>query len=198
MQNRQPIGWTGLSDVTCVSASDCTAVGFDNQRARIEHWDGDSWATVTTPPLLNQAASRKTHGVAGAFDVDLPLAGDAGIECRSRGPNDEYEIVFTFADNLTSVPIVTSSSGTIVKSAVGPNPNQHTVDIAGMANLQSALVKLSTDIDAPDETEFARVAMRLLIGDSTGDGSVNSADISQTKSRRVLGRRFLRPTSART
>src|SRR5947199_286670 len=33
--------------------------------------------------LLTLAVSRKTHGGAGVFDVNLPLSGLAGIECRS-------------------------------------------------------------------------------------------------------------------
>ena len=41
--------------------------------------------TNGTPLLPTSVVSRKTHGAAGNFDIDLPLAGSAGIECRSGG-----------------------------------------------------------------------------------------------------------------
>src|SRR5207253_10400789 len=41
------------SGVTCVSASDCWAVGYYNNvsayQTLIEHWDGSSWTTVSSP-----------------------------------------------------------------------------------------------------------------------------------------------------
>src|SRR5205814_308855 len=36
-----------------------------------------------------KAVSRKVHGAAGAFDIDLPLAGPRGIECRSGGASHD-------------------------------------------------------------------------------------------------------------
>ena len=41
-------------------------------------------ATGSTNALqLVKAASRETHGPAGALDIDLPLTGVPGVECRS-------------------------------------------------------------------------------------------------------------------
>src|SRR2546428_7715051 len=37
------------------------------------------------PLTLVSAVSRKTHGAAGTFDIDLPLTGEPGVECRSAG-----------------------------------------------------------------------------------------------------------------
>jgi len=39
-----------------------------------------AWAA---PPQLNSAVSRMNHGTAGTFDVQLPLNGPSGIECRT-------------------------------------------------------------------------------------------------------------------
>lgn len=173
--------WRSLSDVTCVSSSDCTAVGFYNEQALIEHWDGNSWAIVTTLPTLTGAVSRKTHGSAGTFDIDLMPPAPA-IEPRSGGANGDHELVFTFANNLTSVPFVTADSSTLSNSFLGPNKNQWTADLTGVANAQRLTVTLSSNSDDPEDTVFASATMGVLAGDTTGDGTVNSSDVSQTKS----------------
>jgi hypothetical protein len=44
-----------LNDVSCVSATSCTAVGFNNvgDKALAEHWNGSSWTIQTTPSITN-------------------------------------------------------------------------------------------------------------------------------------------------
>lgn len=42
-----------LMDVTCWDASDCWAVGRENQSTLIEHYDGNSWTVVTSPNAGN-------------------------------------------------------------------------------------------------------------------------------------------------
>src|SRR5437016_13181894 len=44
--------------------------------------------------LLTLAVSRMTHGSSGVFNVNLPLSGVTGVECRS---GSIYTVVFTFA-----------------------------------------------------------------------------------------------------
>src|SRR5207249_66980 len=51
--------------------------------------------SAATATLL-RVASRKTHGDGAVFDVDLPLSGVSGVECRSAGGNGEYTLVFRF------------------------------------------------------------------------------------------------------
>ncbi|HUE41427.1 MAG TPA: SBBP repeat-containing protein, partial [Chthoniobacterales bacterium] len=67
----------------------------------------DNFLTIVdlnpTPVQLLRAVSRKTHGTAGTFDVDLPLSGTPGIECRSGGADGDYTIVSTFANAMTNV-----------------------------------------------------------------------------------------------
>src|ERR1043166_4277852 len=60
-----------------------------------------AYAMVPIGPTPNMAASRKMHGAAGNFDIDLPLSGSPGIECRSGGPTSDYQIVITFAGPIT-------------------------------------------------------------------------------------------------
>jgi len=55
------------------------------------------------PVQLAGVLSRKTRAGAGSFDIDLPLAGTRGVECRRGNPNGSHTIVFTFANELTSV-----------------------------------------------------------------------------------------------
>src|SRR5205823_5027870 len=71
--------------------------------------------TPTPPPTVSQAISRKTHGVAGDFDVDLPPTGTPGIECRGGGATKDYTIKVTFSGNVT----VTGSPQAEVISGMG-------------------------------------------------------------------------------
>jgi hypothetical protein len=52
--------------------------------------------------MLVGAVSRKIHG-ATAYDIDLPLTGNPGIECRSGGANGNYAMVFKFAVALSTI-----------------------------------------------------------------------------------------------
>jgi hypothetical protein len=131
-----------LYDVTCASPEDCWAVGFSYPNGQlIEHWDGKAWSIFSMPPPLSGIVSRKTHGSAGEFDVDLGLDG-SGIECRSGGANGAYQMVFTFTNNLISVTNVsTTYTVNVTSSLIGPSPNQYTVNLSGVAtsNVQVVL-----------------------------------------------------------
>jgi len=67
-------------------------------------------------------------------------------------------------------------------STIGPNPNQYTVNLTGVPNAQYTTVTLSNVFDSQTNTGTVAATMGLLVGDTTADGSVNSADIGQTKS----------------
>lgn len=74
--------------------------GFGYEQTTLS--DGlDILAVQPVPVPLGSVVSRKTHGDAGTFDVDL-TNGNA-IECRSGGASGDYTLVFTFANTLTSV-----------------------------------------------------------------------------------------------
>jgi hypothetical protein len=120
-----------------------------------------------------------THGGAGAFDVDLPIVGKRGVECRSAGINGNYSVVFTFVNDVTSC----GSAGTTgVTVAPGPNSNQCTENLTGVANAQYINVQLDNVGDSQGNTGSVSVPMGILIGDTTATGTVNSSDISQTQS----------------
>jgi hypothetical protein len=146
---------------------------------------------ATIPPELTSVVSRMTHGTAGMFDLNLPLTGTRGVECRSGGANGNYTIVFTFANNLTSVnqATVTTGTGTVSSTVLGPNAglnlgaNQFEVNLTGVTNAQYLVVSL---VNAKDSTgaigNIVGPQMGVLVGDTTANGVVNSSDIAQTQS----------------
>ena len=134
------------------------------------------------PPVAQSAASRKNHGVAGPLDIDLPLTGNPGIECRGGGPANDYQIVVTFPNAVTFVgAAVTVGTGTISSSS-GSATAKITVNLTGVTNSQRVTIALLRVNDGTTTGDVG-VQMDVLLGDSNGDGSVNSADISQTKSK---------------
>jgi hypothetical protein len=135
-------------------------------------------------PVLVSAVSRKAHGTAGTFDVDL-LPPSAGIECRSGGANGDYQVVVTFAvpiTGLSSAAAVPAAGGTA--SVVGTpivNNNQVTINLTNVSNAQRFNINL-LGVNDGTSTRDISVPMGLLIGDTTGNGAVNSSDIAQTQS----------------
>jgi hypothetical protein len=148
--------------------------------------------TIPTPTpcsvQLTAAASRKIHGSAGTFDVNLPLSGTLGVECRSSAGN--YTLVFTFLNNLTSVASVSVSSGTgsVNSTVLGPNAslnltaNQYQVNLTGVSNQQYITVTLHTVQDSAGNTgDVVGPQMGVLIGDVDASGRVDSTDVFQVR-----------------
>jgi hypothetical protein len=129
---------------------------------------------------LVSAVSRKSHGNAGTFDVDLPESGAPGIECRSGGTTNSHMLVFTFANNV-------SVQGAAVSAGAGSVNNftvvgkEVTVNLTGVTNEQTIAVTLLSVSDGTN-TSDVEVTMAVLLGDTTANGAVNSSDIAQTQS----------------
>lgn len=129
---------------------------------------------------LTGAVSELTHGDAGAFDVPLPLTGSRGIECRSSSSlgAGNYEMIFSFTNDLISVGDVSVTGvGSVSTTSMGPNPNQFTVNLTGVANAQYLTVSLSNVLDAQNNTGNVSSTMGVLIGDVNGSGVVDSGDV---------------------
>ncbi|MEY2547384.1 MAG: hypothetical protein QOG48_2501 [Verrucomicrobiota bacterium] len=141
-------------------------------------------SVIHTDPPTAQVVSRMTHGSAGTFDISLSSTGPRGIECRSGGANGNYQMIFTFGSNLLSVAgaTVTAGTGNVSSAAIGPNPNEYTVNLTGVTNAELLTVTLNSVADATGATGNFSATMAVLIGDTTADGFVNSTDIAQTKS----------------
>ena len=78
---------------------------------------------------LVAAVSRKGH-----FDIDLPLTGLVGIECRSGGPDGDFKVNLTFNNTLASIDDVTTSCGAVSNSVINPDDaHQLRVTLTGVA-----------------------------------------------------------------
>jgi hypothetical protein len=174
----RPIGNT-LYNVSAFS-------GGRNNSATDVYTEGDSTRSfdftlgnISTTPLVS-VVSRKVHGNVGTFDINLPLTGPRGVECRLPGktgtPGVDYKLIFSFSGTVTSCG--TASTGSL---SPGPAPNQCTVNLTGVPNGQYLTVTL-TGVNVPTAcpAPFAgnvSGTMGLLIGDVDQSTAVNSGDV---------------------
>jgi len=177
--NTSPSQSNNLSGIICTSATNCWAVG--------QHSEGNRNQTLIlryAPALApTSVVSRKTHGSAGAFDVDL--TNSSGIECRSGGPNGNYTLVFTFANPLTSVggARLIGGTGNVANSAMGSDAHQYVVNLTGVTSAQILNVTLSNVGDsAGNFSGTVSAFMSVLVGDTNADRFTDAVDVSQTKS----------------
>lgn len=147
----------------------------------------------TGSPVPTAIVSRKTHGSAGAFNVDLkPPA--AGIECRSGGPTGDHTVVVTFglpisvAGNGTVKAQVTSGTGQVGNggtangNAVTVNGTTVTVPLTNVADAQRLIISLFGVSDGT-KTGNVTVPMAVLVADTNADRNVDGTDVAQTKSK---------------
>jgi hypothetical protein len=133
------------------------------------------------PLALVNAVSRKTHGSVGTFDINLPLSGEPGVECRSGGGN--YTQVFTFTNNVVSgSAAVTAGTGSISGSPTFSG-NTMTVNLTGVTDVQKITVTLIGVTDAFSQVlPSTPASMNVLIGDVNGNKTVNASDVGLVKS----------------
>jgi len=131
-------------------------------------------------PVAQSAFSRKIHGGAGTFDVPLPLTGNVGIECRSGGGTNDYQMIINFATSVT-VQSASLTSGTGSVSSFSVSGSQVTVNLTGVTNVQRITVTLHNVNDGTN-TGDVPVSMGVLVGDVNGNAIVNASDVSLTKS----------------
>jgi hypothetical protein len=135
---------------------------------------------VAQAPMAQSAFSRKTHGAAGTFDVPLPLTGSVGIECRSGGATNDYQMIINFANSVTvGSASVTSGAGSVSSFTV--SGSQVTVNLTGVTNVQRITVTL---FNVNDGTHMGNVPvfMGVLVSDVNGNAVVNATDVALTKS----------------
>ena len=144
---------------------------------------------ISPPVQVVSAVSRKLHG-ATPFDINLPLTGNVGIECRTGGGSNDYQIVVTFSSPVAvnGTPKATVDLGTAT-IGTGGVANGGMVNISGpvvtvpltnVANAQKITVKLTSVTDGINISDVV-IPMAIVVGDTTGNGTVNASDVSQTK-----------------
>ena len=127
-----------------------------------------------------RVVSRKMHGSAGTFDIDLPLSGTPGVECRSGGGTGDYQVVFSFMSPVVFDGAAVKEGAGAVSGISGSGTNSVSINLTGVSSGQRITVALLGASHGTSKSDFS-VPMSALVGDANGNGVVNATDISQTK-----------------
>jgi hypothetical protein len=127
-------------------------------------------APTTSGVTLVSAASRLTHGPAGPFDVNMPLTGVSGVECRSA---TTYNAVFTFDAPVTSGQ-VTVTGGTATVGTITFSGNSMTAPLTGVTSAE--IVTLHTQNINGDGQAHGDVPFGFLSGDADASRVVDRPD----------------------
>lgn len=137
------------------------------------------------PVTLTEAKAVITdQGFSGMLPINLALAGEPAVECRSGNEIGAHSLVFTFIRNILTADVsVTSGVGRPVGNPA-ISANQLSVNLTGVANAQMLTISLSRIVDMQGQSlPDANVTLGFLLGDTNGDTVVNASDVSQTKAR---------------
>jgi glucose/arabinose dehydrogenase len=130
-------------------------------------------------PMLVSAASRKSHS-GTLFDINLPLSGTRGIECRSGAANGDFTVVFRFALPLSSVGgrSVTAGVGSVSSAMINSsNAREYLVNLTGVTNGQYVTLTLTNATDVAGNTSSSISAtMGVLVGDVNASGRTDNGD----------------------
>jgi subtilisin family serine protease len=134
---------------------------------------------------LTGAASRKTHS-GSDYDIDLPLSGAPGVECRSGTVAQDYTIVLHFNNPVTTGSATVSAHNPSGAGNVSGSPmfsgNDMFVNLTGVTNQQVLTLTLSGVTDTSNQVlSSATVNIGFLVGDVNGSGRVDAADVSSVR-----------------
>ena len=146
---------------------------FNFNASRNQHEEDVYYVRVapsTSGINLASAASRLTHGPAGTFDVNMPLTGVSGVECRSA---TTYNAVFTFDAPVTSGQ-VTVIGGTATVGAITFSGNSMTAQLTGVTTAE--IVTLHTQNINGDGQSHGDVPFGFLVSDADANRVVDKPD----------------------
>ncbi len=144
---------------------------------------------VTVALGIPRIISRKTHGTSGTYDIDLPLTGTAGIECRKGGgaSSNTHQIIFQFGSpvtftgaNATSDASKPGSTGQVTSTS-GNGTKEVVVNLGSVSDIQTLSLSL-TGVSSAGTASTLNVPMGILLGDTNGNSVVNGTDSAQTQS----------------
>ncbi|MBV9009917.1 MAG: hypothetical protein JO354_12250 [Verrucomicrobia bacterium] len=148
-----------------------------------EVWDSmpDSLAFTNTYTVvanntcapLQSVVSRRNHA-GHIYDITLP-----GVEPR----NGTQQVVFNFLQTVTVPGTVTVSPAGSGTTAIGSDGKSVVVTLSGIPNASRNTITLNGVTTGGAALTGLTGQLNVLLGDTTGDGVVNSADVSQTKAR---------------
>jgi hypothetical protein len=184
-------GRTFTGDTAETSTLERSTLLIDHTFVKAQRDNGSPAATYTVlgnsaceggiVPL--RAVSSKTHdSISPPFEVDLPLSGKLGIECRKGQPTSmAHQVVVTFPGPITLIGTPTVSSGAGSVSGALASGNQVFINLTGVTDQQRIAITLTVNDGV--NTGPVVVPMGLLLGDTNADGNVDGTDVSQTKSK---------------
>jgi hypothetical protein len=142
---------------------------------------GNAIYVAYAPLAPLNAVSRKTHGAAGTFDINMPVSGASGIEPRlGSGTNSgDHQLVVTFPIPVTVASAMVTSGQAAVASLVASGA-EVTVNLTSVVNAQAIVVTLFSVNDG-SHTADIQIPAAFLAGDANQNGSVNSSDVGQVK-----------------
>jgi hypothetical protein len=152
---------------------------FDNAAIpNATNGDGaDIGAVEVTMPIVLGVVSRRTHGTAGTFDINLATT-PRGVECRT-GPN--YQVLVTFTAPVTVGGLSIMSRDGLASGTRTVNGAVVTVNLTGVVNAQTLGITFLNVNDGSAAGDVF-VPMSVLVGDLNASGSVTASDIAQVKS----------------
>jgi hypothetical protein len=131
---------------------------------------------------LVSAASSKKHGNAGVFNIDLPLTGAPGVECRQGALGTATSIVFTFSDSVTSVDSTSTSCGRVISTtASGATVTVLLNNVQSSCDGSDVTVTLTGVNGGSGSLASAAATFGVLAGDVNGDGTVDASDLQQVR-----------------
>ena len=126
------------------------------------------------------AVSRKTHGSAGDFDIDLPLTGQPGIEDRTGATSGNHTVIVTFAfpvtvSNVSVTPGMGGAASIAQTDGFSINNSQVTVNLTNVSNAQTLTINL-IGVTGGGGSGNVAIPMSVLLADVDGSGRVDSTD----------------------
>ena len=195
------IGPDGMANIFCAdndsTGPGTTHINYIRQSSGPLALANPSAVTCLPVPPLTKVVSEKIHDGAGAKDINFPLTGTRGVECRGTGSTNDYTLIFTFLNPLTGVAgagvtnhTPSNGTGSVSSTLLGPGANQCTVNLTHVSTGQYITVTLNNVMDkANNSGNVVSPQMGILVGDVDATGRVDGNDVSavQSHTRQTVG-----------